>query len=182
MANYSLIKELCKEKGVTLKQLANTINLSETGLQKIIKGATTKVKTLEDIAAALGVPVSEFFKSDPNAKIYFDKSDRKQIEEQIISNGLEKYRNEILSDLNFIATDIKGRFIDIDREYSSVSKEHLINLVFIKSLMKFGHNKELDHMRKYLDEKEQIIEDKQQIIEFINEKVKVLKEQVSAKS
>ena len=113
MANYILIKELCKKKGVTLKQLAETIGFSETGLLKIIKEETTKVKTLEDIARALRVPVSEFFSDDPNNRIYFTEKDYKTINEVIEINKLYDYKEQILS--SFCYYDTEGQFITKDK-------------------------------------------------------------------
>lgn len=182
MANYNIIREICKLKGLTLKDLSEKTKISETGIQKILNSDSTKVKTLEKIAYALEIPISKFFPDDPNFSIYFNQSDRRNIEAQIISNGLEKYKLQILSDLNFIDTDIKGKFTEIDRTISSVSKEHIINLVFVKYLMKLGHESELSQIWKNIEQKEQIIEDKQQIIEFLNEKIKSLKEQSAIKS
>lgn len=182
MANYNIIREICKLKGLTLKDLSEKTKISETGIQKILNSDSTKVKTLEKIASALEIPISQFFPDDPNFSIYFDESDRKNIENQIILNGLEKYRYEILNDLNFIDTDIKGKFIEVDRQICTVSKEHIINLAFVKVLMKLGHDKETEQLRKYIEEKEQMVEDKQQIIEFLNEKMKSLKEQAGGKS
>lgn len=182
MANLFIIRSLCKRKGITLSRLASDLDITFSGLQSLLSKNTTRIDTLEKIAAYLEVPISAFFPDDPRSTVYFDESDRKNIEDQINSNGLEKYKLQILSDLNFIDTDIKGKFTEIDRTISSVSKEHLINLVFVKYLMKLGHESELSQIWKNIEQKEQIIEDKQQIIEFLNEKIKSLKEQSATKS
>ncbi|MDE6266431.1 MAG: helix-turn-helix transcriptional regulator [Muribaculaceae bacterium] len=54
------IKEICKEKGLTQKELAEKIGISPVGLAKALAGNTT-VGTLDKIATALGVSVSELF-------------------------------------------------------------------------------------------------------------------------
>lgn len=54
------IKEICKKKGVLLKDLAAQLDVSEVALRKQIKGNPT-IGTLEKIASALGVEVSELF-------------------------------------------------------------------------------------------------------------------------
>ena len=54
------IKQICKQKGITQKQLANTIGISAVGLAKALAGNTT-ICTLEKIASALGVSVAELF-------------------------------------------------------------------------------------------------------------------------
>lgn len=52
------VKEICKQKGMTQKELATLAGITSVGLSKSLSGNTT-LATLEKIAAALGVPVSE---------------------------------------------------------------------------------------------------------------------------
>lgn len=54
------IKELLKEKGVTAKELAERIGISQPAMSFAINGNPT-VETLEKIASALGVSVIELF-------------------------------------------------------------------------------------------------------------------------
>ena len=54
------ILEICKQNGLTQKELAEKVGLSPVGLSKAINGNPTK-DTLERIATALNVPVSELF-------------------------------------------------------------------------------------------------------------------------
>nr|CDL65840.1 unnamed protein product [uncultured bacterium] len=54
------IKELCKEKGVLFKDLAQIVGVSDIGLRQSLKGNPT-IGTLEKIAHALSVPMSELF-------------------------------------------------------------------------------------------------------------------------
>lgn len=54
------VSEICTEKGITQKELARKIGMSETGLSKAIRGNTTLV-TLVKIAESLEVPISELF-------------------------------------------------------------------------------------------------------------------------
>ncbi len=91
------------------------------------------------------------------------------IETEIKANGLDQYKNEILSALNFIGTDIKGKFIDLDNNNSSISKEGIINEVIFRYVMKLHNEKELESLRKQLV-------DKEQIIELMSEKLKSLKD------
>ena len=56
------IKELCKLKGITLNQLAETIGISQPSISGIATGKQKpSFDTLEKLGAALGVPVSELF-------------------------------------------------------------------------------------------------------------------------
>ena len=61
MANLSIIRSLCKSKGVSLKELANKISMTENGLQRILKTNSTKIETLEKIADVLKVEIIDFF-------------------------------------------------------------------------------------------------------------------------
>jgi len=54
------IKEICKDKGVTITQLASELNIKQESLSRTINGNPT-VGTLERIAAALNVPITELF-------------------------------------------------------------------------------------------------------------------------
>ena len=56
------IKEICKERKFTQKELAEKIGISAVGLAKALAGNTT-VGTLDKIASALGVSVAELFEA-----------------------------------------------------------------------------------------------------------------------
>ena len=56
------VKELLRQKGMTAKELAAKIGISEGALSQSIKdGANPNLQTITKIAAALGVEVSELF-------------------------------------------------------------------------------------------------------------------------
>lgn len=56
------IKELLREKGITAKELASIIGMTETGLSIAMgENGNPPLKRLEQIAAALGVSVIELF-------------------------------------------------------------------------------------------------------------------------
>lgn len=54
------IKDICREQGIMLKDLAKQLGLTEVGLSKSING-NPSIGRLEEIANALGVPVTELF-------------------------------------------------------------------------------------------------------------------------
>lgn len=54
------IKEICRDKGIMLKDLAGMIGITEVGLSKSLNG-NPNISRLEEIAAALDVPVTELF-------------------------------------------------------------------------------------------------------------------------
>lgn len=56
------IREICKEKNITLEDLANTIGTTQPNLSNIDNGkANPTLKMLEKIASALSVAVGELF-------------------------------------------------------------------------------------------------------------------------
>jgi transcriptional regulator with XRE-family HTH domain len=61
MANLLLIRDLCKKKGVTIRELANRIEITESALQALIKNGSTNTTTLEKISAELDVSAGIFF-------------------------------------------------------------------------------------------------------------------------
>lgn len=54
------VKEVCKEKGMTMQQIADIIGINRVSLSNSINGNPT-LSTLENIANALGVEVVELF-------------------------------------------------------------------------------------------------------------------------
>lgn len=62
------ILELCKEAGINQTELADKIGLSRVGLSKAINGNPT-ISTLEKIADALGVSVTELFEKSNTGDI-----------------------------------------------------------------------------------------------------------------
>lgn len=63
------IKEICKEKGIMLKDLAGMIGITEVGLSKSLNG-NPNISRLEEIATALGVSVTELFDKPKEGVIY----------------------------------------------------------------------------------------------------------------
>lgn len=59
------IKEVIKERGLTIKELAARLHVSSSSLSEAINGNPT-VKTLESIAKALQVDIRELFDSNEN--------------------------------------------------------------------------------------------------------------------
>lgn len=57
----TIVKSICKDKGITLADLANMIHVPAPSLTQILKGNPTLQK-LEDISFALGIDVADLFK------------------------------------------------------------------------------------------------------------------------
>lgn len=54
------VNDICKTKGITQKHLAALVGITPVGLAKSLSGNTT-LATLEKIATALNVPITELF-------------------------------------------------------------------------------------------------------------------------
>lgn len=65
------ILDICKQAGITQKELAERIGLSAVGLSKAINGNPTK-DTLEKISSALNVRITELFEEPTNINGYIE--------------------------------------------------------------------------------------------------------------
>lgn len=61
MSFSARIKDLCKEKGILLKDLAKRLGISDVGLSQSINQKYPQLQTLERIANALEVEVVDLF-------------------------------------------------------------------------------------------------------------------------
>ena len=66
------IKEVIKEKGMTVNSLAEKMRINRVGLRNHING-NPSVEVLERIAAALDVPVTELFEHPKEGVIHCPK-------------------------------------------------------------------------------------------------------------
>lgn len=58
------IKEICKERGLTQKELAAKIGVTDISLSKTLRGRYPQLQSLERIAKALNVPLSRLFEEE----------------------------------------------------------------------------------------------------------------------
>ncbi|MDE5806547.1 MAG: helix-turn-helix transcriptional regulator [Muribaculaceae bacterium] len=61
MANFAIIRKLCEEKNISIRELARRINRRESSLQSLIKNGSTSTLTVEAIADVLGVSPGIFW-------------------------------------------------------------------------------------------------------------------------
>ena len=59
------IKEICQEKGMTQKDLAEKLGITDISLNKTLRGEYPQLQTLEKIAEKLEVPITELFEKSP---------------------------------------------------------------------------------------------------------------------
>ncbi len=55
------IKEVCQMKGITQKDLAKRLGITDISLNKTLRGEYPQLQSLEKIAIALDVPLSDLF-------------------------------------------------------------------------------------------------------------------------
>ena len=67
------INEVCKEKGVKVMDLSTMIGVSQTNTSNIINGKVNpSLETLEKIASALNVRITELFEEPTNINGYIE--------------------------------------------------------------------------------------------------------------
>lgn len=66
MANFKLIKEIAREKGITVRQIAKGLGIKDASVHHLIKTGSTSTSTLEGIAKILDVSAGIFFDGYPS--------------------------------------------------------------------------------------------------------------------
>ena len=56
-----VVKEICASKGLTQKELAEKLGITDIGLNKMLRGQYPQLQSLERVADALDVPISQLF-------------------------------------------------------------------------------------------------------------------------
>jgi transcriptional regulator with XRE-family HTH domain len=65
-----LIKDLAKEKGITLNEIAEKVGITQPSISRIVNGRINPtLDTLEKIADSLGVGITELFKREEKGLI-----------------------------------------------------------------------------------------------------------------
>jgi len=63
------VKELCAERGITQKELAHKMGITDISLNKTLRGQYPQLQSLENIANALGVEISDLFVVTPPEQV-----------------------------------------------------------------------------------------------------------------
>ena len=92
------IKEIMQEKGITQKKLAEDIGVAEISLSRSLRGNPT-LDTLERIAAALNVPITELFNAGTNEELT-----------ALIQHKGDYYKATTITELEGIVGKIKTNF------------------------------------------------------------------------
>lgn len=80
MANFRLIKEISRQKGIPVRHLADAVGISENQLHHLVKKGSTNTVTLEAIAKHLEVPIGIFFDEISTSDPVREKLLEKEIE------------------------------------------------------------------------------------------------------
>ncbi|GHT33183.1 hypothetical protein FACS189434_06720 [Bacteroidia bacterium] len=150
MTNLFKIKEIARVKKISLKTLAKYADITEQGLQKLIRENSTKVETLEKIAATLGVSVGIFF-DEPNSDASTNKNNSGVIGDGVKSSNNNK-NSGVIGDGNHVNPNY-DELLDIIKEKD----------IYIKKIIHeaYSRDKENDvQMSKLTDE---LIESQKQV-------------------
>jgi transcriptional regulator with XRE-family HTH domain len=96
MANLHLIKDIAKNKQISIRKIAVDVGISDVALHSLIKNGSTNTTTLEKIANVLGVSAGVFFDGYNEDCILNDNSDRDDVvksQQRTIENLSETVRN-----------------------------------------------------------------------------------------
>lgn len=85
MANLLIIKNLLKERKVSIRDFANELGMTEQALQLLIRKNSTKIETLELIAQKLNISVSMFFEEEVESK-----NNKSQIPYEFVESLIEE--------------------------------------------------------------------------------------------
>lgn len=85
------IKEICKEKGITLQDLSDRLGINYQSLHSAMTG-NPKLETLQNIAEKLDVPITELFeeKKEISILIEFQGETKRITENDLIKLFKEK--------------------------------------------------------------------------------------------
>ncbi|MDR0575614.1 MAG: helix-turn-helix domain-containing protein [Tannerella sp.] len=99
MANLLIIRDLVERKGITIRDLAGKVGMSDISIHKMIKNGSTSISTLERIAKVLDVPVSVFFDEDASNENHITQkggnSNAASIYGDSLSGNIESKNKEI---------------------------------------------------------------------------------------
>ncbi len=94
------IKEICREKGITLEALANKLGILRTSLSQALSRNSFSTDKLKDIAEALDVPMWQLFASPTEVAGSGEFV-------AFVKDGNETYQANNLSELEKIVQEIK---------------------------------------------------------------------------
>ena len=96
------VKELCRQRGIQLKDLAQKMGITPESLSRAING-NPQLSTISSIAVSLDIPISELFTS----------------KEQVPLNAIIAYKDktyvaQTLSELKLLVNEIEREYADFE--------------------------------------------------------------------
>lgn len=124
MANLLIIKDLLKERKVSIRDFANELGMTEQALQLLIRKNSTKIETLELIAQKLNISVSMFFEKEVESK-----NNKSQIPYEFVESLIEERKRH--DEMNAELIRQNGSLIRLleEKEKSVVHTEAASNAV-----------------------------------------------------
>lgn len=143
MANLRHLKNLSENMGISIRELADMVGVSENQIHLMCRTNSTKIVTLEKIARVLGVPASYFFdeptenyevqhvvpaaqlnraytSGNGNASTIADSDRVKELEAEVrIRDARIADLKEIISEKDARIADLKERIEDLKLGYGN---------------------------------------------------------------
>ncbi len=94
----SRIKELCEERGLTQKELAEKLGITDISLNKTLRGEYPQLQTLEKIARQLDVEVWQLFTRSQSSDFM-----------ALVKDGAKYYHANSLIELEEVVKEIKNK-------------------------------------------------------------------------
>jgi transcriptional regulator with XRE-family HTH domain len=106
------IKNLAKNRGITLKDLAVKIDMSEANLYRVFKRQSIETKYLESIADVLQVPVGYFFgeiQEDGKKIVQSGENNLVGSNQNIINSNAVKELEECRKEVAYLKEQVKDK-------------------------------------------------------------------------
>ena len=120
--NLSIIKTLCKQKGITVKEFAQKIGLTDASVNRTINNNRTTTDFLEKSATFFNVPLGVFFGESITPKTLLQKNTNILLNveyKEVLENAFSFIENMMgsitIDDKDEIFSLIKKRFEKIDK-------------------------------------------------------------------
>jgi transcriptional regulator with XRE-family HTH domain len=122
--NTQKIRDLCKKHRIPLKELAEKIGLTATGMQHILRYGATNTGTLERIARELGVHPGYFFDDHPV------KSDKYGVVSNVPPIVSESYQDMTLANREVMkqSGDVYKQLAELQTEKIKLLEERIKSL------------------------------------------------------
>lgn len=128
------IRELCDKKGVSMKQAASDLNMTEQSLHKLIKANSTKIDTLLTIADYFKVEPAYFFDShsdDTNRYVRIRREEFTGLIKKVLAYSIHGF-GLIKLDWNEKDEKFSSYFDILDKPYAPTSED----LEYIAAILK----------------------------------------------